>query len=318
MKTTPGKRNRPSDNGKSEPSRLNWDDARVFLGIARAGTLSAAANTLGLGIATVSRRLERLEAALGVALFTRHQSGYQATDEGAALIARAEALEQAGEAFGAAAQGLGEVTGCVRLATAENLANPLIIPSLDTLYAGHPELRLEVLTGIQTVNLHRRDADLAIRMVRPERGNVTLRRLGVLGFGLYGSPEYVQRRRHAKAGADMARFDGDDFIGWTDLHPRFPAAQWLDRTLGGRACRITTSTLANQIAAAGAGLGLAVLPHFLARRAGLVCVHAELGADQPIWLVIHSDLVHSRRVRVVADHLTQVFLEHGPALRGEI
>lgn len=318
MKTTPRKRNRISDNGKCEPSSLNWDDARVFLAIARAGTLSAAANTLGLGIATVSRRLERLETVLGVSLFTRHQSGYQVTDEGAALIVKAEALEQAGQAFGAAAEGLGDVTGCVRLATAENLANPLIIPSLEGLFARHPELRIEVLTGIQTVNLHRRDADLAIRMVRPEQGNVTLRRLGVLGFGLYGSPEYVQHRQHAKTGADMARFDSDDFIGWTELRNHFPAAQWLDRALGGRPCRITASTLANQIAAAGAGLGLAVLPHFLARQAGLACVHAELGADQPIWLVIHSDLVHSRRVRVVADHLSELFLEHDPLLRGDI
>lgn len=314
MKTMRKNRNQSSDNGNPLASGLNWDDARIFLAIARAGTLSAAANMLGLGIATVSRRLERLEAALGVALFSRHQSGYQVTDEGAALIAKAEALEQAGQSFGAAAEGLGQVTGCVRLATAENLANPLIIPSLGALFARHPELRIEILTGIQTVNLHRRDADLAIRMVRPEQGNVTLRRLGVLGFGLYGSSEYILQRQ---SWSDVAKFDKDDFIGWTELNQRFPAAQWLDRALGGGACRITTSTLASQIAAASAGLGLAVLPHFLAREAGLVCVDAELGVDQPIWLVIHSDLAHSRRVRVVADHLAELFLAHGPALRGE-
>ena len=155
---------------------LLWDDARVFLAIARSGTLSGAAHALRMGVATVSRRLDRLEAALGLPLFSRHQQGYRLTDDGEALLERAEALEHAGLAFGEAGQG--QVAGTVRLATAENLANPLIIPSLPTLFAQHPELRVELVTGVQTVNLHRRDADLAVRMVKPDAGHLTLRRLG--------------------------------------------------------------------------------------------------------------------------------------------
>ncbi|MHB0775620.1 LysR family transcriptional regulator [Halomonas sp. WWR20] len=302
-----------SENGKTISSRLCWDDARVFLAIARTGTLSAAARTLGIGLATTTRRLERLEAALGVPLFSRHQSGYRLTDDGAVLVGGAEALEQAGHAFGAAAKGQGQVAGCVRLATAENLANPLILPSLPQLFARHPELSMEVVTDVRTVNLHQRDADLAVRMVKPERGNVTIRRLGMLGFGLYGAPGYVQNRAR---GADRAGFDNDHFIGWSETQSHLPAAQWINRTLRGRPCRLTTRTLSAQLAAARAGLGLAVLPHFLARQAGLVCIAEELGADQPIWLAMHSDLVHSRRVRVVADHLTELFLDKRAELRG--
>ena len=77
--------------------------------------------------------------------------------------------------------------------------------------------------------------------------------------------------------------------------------------LRGRPCRVETSTLAAQLAAAQAGLGLAVLPHYLARQTDLVCLLPELGVDQPIWLVLHSDLAHSRRVRAVADHLIALF-----------
>jgi DNA-binding transcriptional LysR family regulator len=201
----------------------------------------------------------------------------------------------------------------VRIATAENLANPLIIPSIPTLLDRHPGLGVEVITDVHTVNLHRRDADLAIRMVKPDRGNVTIRRLGVLGFGLYGAAGYVQARR---AGTDTAGFDEDRFIGWAETQGHLPAAQWIERILRGRSCALTTTTLSSQLSAACAGLGLAVLPHFLARPAGLVCLLGELGVDQTIWLAVHSDLTQSRRVRVVADHLTELVLAHRAVLRG--
>jgi len=283
---------------------LLWDDARIFLALARHGTLSGAARSLDMGIATVSRRLSRLEVALAVPLFSRHQSGYRLTDDGQALVERAEALEHAGHAFGEAARQQGRIAGSVRLATAENLANPLIIPALGKLLLRHPDLRIEIVSGVQTVNLHRRDADLAVRMHKPEAGNVTIKRLGTLGFGLYGARSYVHTRR---AGVNAAVFDDDAFIGWTQAYGHLPAAQWITRVLRGRACNVQTNTLSAQLSAATSGLGLAVLPHFLARLADLVCLLPEIEADQPIWLVIHSDLAHSRRVRAVADHLIQVF-----------
>lgn len=288
-----------------------WDDARVFLAVVRSGTLSGAAVTLEIGIATVSRRLERLEQALGVPLFSHHQSGYRLTDDGEALLERAEALEHAGQAFGDAAQQQGRVAGCVRLATAENLANPLIVPSLPQLFATHPDLRVEVVSGVQTINLHRRDADLAVRMLKPETGNVTIKRLGTLGFGLYGARSYLDAR---PAGADSKVFDEDILIGWTESHSHLPAAKWMARIARGQPCKLETNTLSAQLSATMVGLGLAVLPHYLARQAGLVCLKAERSADQPIWLVLHTDLSHSRRVRAVADHLLQLFEEKGSDL----
>lgn len=288
-------------------SSLLWDDARVFLAIARSGTLSGASVTLEMGIATVSRRLDRLEQALAVPLFSRHQSGYRLTDDGEALLERAEALEHAGHAFGEAAQQQGRVAGCVRLATAENLANALIIPSLPRLFARHPDLRVELVSGVQTVNLHRRDADLAIRMSQPEAGNLTIKRLGTLGFGLYGASSYLETRR---AGLEATLFDEDVLIGWTEAYSHLPAAKWISRLSRGQPCKLETNTLSAQMSAALAGIGLAVLPHFLARQTSLICLLPEVYADQPVWLVLHTDLAHSRRVRAVADHLLQLFEEH--------
>lgn len=281
---------------------FNWDDTRIFLAVARSGTLSGAAETIDMGIATLSRRLDRLEKSLAVPLFSRHQSGYRLTDDGEALLARAEALEHAGLAFGETARLQGNVAGLVRLATSDNLAAHFILPSLNGLMEKYPDLRVEVLSGVQSVNLHRRDADLAIRMVKPESGNLTLKRLGKVGFGLYSADTGL-------AGSTDVAFNNAQYIGWPESHQHLPAARWITRTLRGRPCRVEANTLLAQLSAVSAGLGLGVLPHFMARKNGLQCVNADIGVDQTLWLVMHSDLAHSRRVRVVADHLIALFDE---------
>ncbi len=303
MNKTANNRKLISENGNRDGSRLRWDDARVFLAIARSGSLSGAATKLGTGLATVSRQIERLEAALGLTLFSRHQNGYRLTDDGAALLERAEALEQAAEAFteGSAAQAA--IAGRVRLATAETLANHVIIPALPKLTSQYPDLTLEVVTDVQTVNLHRRDADLAVRLVKPQRGNVTIRRLGTLGFGLYASRAYAKQRQEA------ARLETDKFITWCETYGHLPAAQWVERALRGHPPVLTTTTLSAQLSAVVASVGLAVLPHFLGRQNNLVCVQADIGIDQEIWLAVHSDLGQSRRVRVVADFLVSLVRE---------
>ncbi|MGC6111142.1 LysR family transcriptional regulator [Klebsiella aerogenes] len=281
---------------------FNWDDTRIFLAVARSGTLSGAAETMNMGIATLSRRLDRLEKSLAVPLFSRHQSGYRLTDDGEALLARAEALEHAGLAFGETARLQGNVAGLVRLATSDNLAAHFILPSLNGLMEKYPDLQVEVLSGVQSVNLHRRDADLAIRMVKPESGNLTLKRLGKVGFGLYSADTGL-------AGSTDVAFNHAQYIGWPESHQHLPAARWITRTLRGRPCRVEANTLLAQLSAVSAGLGLGVLPHFMARKNGLQCVNADIGVDQTLWLVMHSDLAHSRRVRVVADHLIALFDE---------
>jgi len=205
-----------------------------------------------------------------------------------------------------------EATGHVRLATAENLANQFIIPSLPELLKAHPGLSVEVLTDIATSNLHRRDADLALRMVRPERGNLTVRQIGILGYGLYGS----QTDPQANTGSPPNPISGNRYIGWSERQQMLPAAQWMERQLKGDAPAIITTSLLGQVAAVKAGLGHAILPHFLADEAGLEAVTKDVGLDQPIWLVVHSDLAASSRVKVVADHVVAVINRHSDQLLG--
>lgn len=294
-------------------STPNWDDTRIFLAIARTGAVSIAARELGLGVATVSRRIARLEAALDLPLFSRHQTGYRLTHEGEMLLPKAVALEDTMRGLLVEAQDSTGAVGQVRIATAENLANPIIIPALCALLRHHPALSVDVITDVATVNLDHREADIAIRMVRPDRGNVTIRRVGTLGMGLYASAGYLEERPYVAKGDTRS----NRYIGWSEKQAHISAAQWIAQTLKGDMAAISTTTLSAQLSAAMSGLGLAVLPHFLALEAGLVVVKAELGINQPIWFAMHSDLTGSHRVRIVADHLLAIMSENADRLSGK-
>lgn len=279
---------------------MEWDDARIFLTLAREGTLTGAAMRLGLGVATVSRRIDRLETALAVPLFVRHQTGYRLTDQGKALLPRAEEAETAMIGLTRSAEAQTEIAGHVRLATAETLVAPLIAPALAPLLARHPRLSVEILTHVNALNLHRREADMALRTLRPERGYLVGRRLGWLAFGLYAAPGYLARRAPGQLRSD------DTLIGWPE-DIAIPPAKWLRKLAPELRPRCQLNTLSGQLSAASSGIGLAILPDFLAVPAGLQPVLRELpdGSEmvQPLWLVIHADLSASRRVRAVAEAL---------------
>ena len=295
----------------------DWDDLRFFLAVARTGSLVAAAATLDVGASTVGRRLARLETALGTVLFSHHTTGYALTEQGRALLERATLVETSiGELETVAAGSASEPEGTVRLATAENLANFVIIPALPGFRERWPNIVLEIVTGVAPVNLTRREADLAVRLVRPTSGNVMLRRLGTLGYGLYGSPGYVSTRTDHP---DEAPFERDDFVGWAEDFAHLPAAAWLQRRLAGRAPALATHSLYAQIVAARAGLGLALVPRAFAADDPALAGVAFDGPDleETIWLVTHRNLAASAPVKAVSDFLVELFDTPGARLAGD-
>ena len=277
--------------------RLNWDDMRVFLALARAGTLSGAAEALKSGAATVSRRIDRLERSLGLPLFLRHQSGYSLTDQGEALLARAEAVELAMHELGAEAGAQDEVVGLVRIASITSLVTPVVVPALAPLLAENPGLDIDIFYGIETVNLHRRDADLALRLVRPQRGHLLVRHLATMGFGLYGPVDGSRPARH---------------VTWLDQGSAQTTLTWARAFGADTSAKLTVNTPDGQVAAVAQGLGVCVLPHFLARAADLTLIADTLPdgsrMTRDVFLVTHADLAASRRVRRVADCLADALV----------
>ena len=269
---------------------FNWDDCRIFLALAREGTLSGAARHLKAGVATISRRIERMERVLGVPLFLRNQSGYVLTDQGETMLPRAEAVELAMMEMRQEAAEHTQITGTVRLTSFESLVVPIIVPALAPLLEANPKLDVEILFSIAALNIHRHDADLALRMVRPERGHLRVRQLATLGFGLYGPQGDMRPRR---------------VVAWPEAASLGTLQNWAEAFVEPQAARFAVNTVWGQVAAVGRGVGVSVLPHFLAREAGLKLIADRLpGGDlmqRPILLVTHADLIGSRRVASVAE-----------------
>lgn len=271
---------------------LDWDDVRVFLELARAGSLSAAARTLRISHATVGRRIAALEATLGRALVERRPDGYALTPEGEAVRALAEGMDA--HALAILRRGGWEVglTGTVRLTMTQALADRFLVPRLGPLRARHPGLDLEVAADNRALSLARREADLAIRLARPQRGELVARRLATMAYGLYAVP-----------GA------ADAFIVYDETLAELPEAVWLAGHTKGRRIAFRSNSVQAQMAAAKAGFGTALLPCWLA--AAEPDLHPVPAAEPPppreAWLVLHRDLKDVPRVRAVADHLVALF-----------
>ena len=279
--------------------RLNWDDIRLFLALARDGTLSGAARALGIGVATISRRIDRIEHAIGLPLFLRSQHGYALTDQGAALLPRAERMELAAHEIGIEAALQVDIRGKVRLASIESLIVPIVLPALDPLLRANPGLEVEVIYGPAAVNLHRHDADLALRMVEPQGGNLLVRRLATMGFGLYGPADGRRPARH---------------VTWPDLAGVETLLGWSRSFLDANGSRFSVNTLEALVVAVTRGIGIGVLPHFMAQPAGLQLIAGALPdgrkMERPVLLATHAELAASRRVRAVADAVADQVVRH--------
>ncbi|MGY2686101.1 DNA-binding transcriptional LysR family regulator [Pseudomonas tolaasii] len=291
--------------------RMDWNDLQYFLSVAHSGSLTQSSVSLDVSQSTVSRRIVAFEAQVGMTLFARHQTGYFLTDEGREMLRHALLVEDSILSLERRAASLDKtVVGTVRVATSESLATELIIAALPAFQRQHPGIRLEIMTSTAPAELGRREADIALRVVRPTHGNLKLRRVGHMTYSVYASADYLAR--HRAIGDDPVA--GRHFIAWDEHHAHLPSAIWLARHHPHANIALVTSSLTSQIAAACAGVGMAIIPDFLARQKNLIAV---IPSDQlfsnEVWLVSHADIVASARIRAVSDFLADV-VQAEPAL----
>ncbi len=239
---------------------INWDDARFFLALARRGSLRQAGLELGVDQATVGRRITLLEQQLGAKLFIRTPRHYRLSPLGEALLPQAEAMAQAALAMMRTAS-LGELEGELCIATTDTLAQGFVLPAFTLLRQRHPGIRLKLLTAVSVSDIPNQEADLAIRSVRPEQGDLVVKRLATIKMGLYASPDYLARRGTPRSGQALQEHD-------LLLFPReLVARHWL--SLCGEQLHEPNVVLQSNaqlvlMAAARQGLGIALLSTFLA------------------------------------------------------
>jgi len=276
----------------------DWEDLRHFVALAREGTLSAAARTLGVDHATVARRVAALEASTGLKLVDRRARTTTLTDDGRRIAAVAAPMEEAAFAVGRAAQAAQPgVDGEVTISAPPTFASAVIAPQLVRLRQQHPGIRIRLMGEKRRASLSRREADLALRLLRPVETGLFVRKIGSFGFSLYATPAYLKETPpHAFA-----------FIGYDATMADSPQEVWVRAIVGDREVVLRTNDLETQIAAARSGLGLAALPHYLGD--GDSHLQRYAATQKPIrrdvWLLVHRDLRQVPAVRAVMTFLTE-------------
>lgn len=284
---------------------FDWDDLKVFLAVARARKVAAAARNLGVDATTVMRRLSRLELALGAELFEVRAGDRVLTTRGQEMLGHAEAVESAALAAVEPAGGLERrLTGQVRLSVAEGFGTWVLAPGMADFNQLHPGIRLDLITSSGFLNPSKREADMAVMLTRPQRGRLTVRRLGDYRLHLYAAPAYLERVGRPGTPSDLHECT---LIGYVPEFIFSPELDYLDEVEAGLEAnlRSTSINLQHRMIAAGAGVG--VLPDFIARcdqsLVPLMTNHVEI--TRSFWLVTHDDMRRLGRIEAVAQWLQQ-------------
>lgn len=285
-----------------DPVEPDWALLRAFLAVAESGSLSRAATDLGASQPTLSRQMSRLEAQVGHALFERTRRGVRLTEAGAALRLSAQRMrEHAREGSLAAAGHATRLAGTVRITASEIVSAYLLPGVLRDLREAHPEIQIELVASDALQNLLERDADIALRMVRPTQGALVARRLADLAMGVYAHRDYV--KAHGRPGASDLRshcwvgYDRSDLLlrGFRDAGYR------VTREFFGFRC--DQQVVAWQAVCAGVGIGVG--PQRVARLTpGLVRVLPDVKVPAlPMWIAAHRELRGTPRIGVVFEAL---------------
>ncbi|WP_068826187.1 LysR family transcriptional regulator [Pseudomonas sp. BMS12] len=290
---------------------MNWDDARIFLALCREQTLRGAARVLGVDQATVGRRLTSLEQALGATLFLRTSAGYSLTAAGEVAMAAAQNMENSASDLQRQILGMdGRMSGEVRVTTTESFALDFVIPAVAAVRREHPGIEVKLQASNQMLNLARREADIAVRNVKPDNPDLIVRRIARWSAGLFATADYLATRGAPSPGSAFAQHDLVLYQPYLDSGREVTLAG--EPIHQGQIAMTCTSGLMVRRAVA-AGLGLGEIPLPLGLRDGLVRLWPERErTPYDIWLVTHKDVRHTARVRVVIDAIAKAFAAATP------
>jgi DNA-binding transcriptional LysR family regulator len=284
---------------------FDWNDLRYLLAIARTGTLTSAARELGVEHTTVGRRIAALESALGTRLFTRGPSGFVATSAAQEILPLAEEIATRIESIERRVSGEDtRVEGVVRVTTSEALSGYLV-KHFVTLRERHPQLVVEILMGNRAFDLMRGEADLAVRVREVVEPGLVVRKVAVAGWSMYAAAAYIERKGSPPAPEALA---GHDLIGFDKSMGAVPGALWLDEHAAGAQVVMRGNSIVAAMNAAILGLGIAVLPCFMADpESALQRVTPRVLGGRDVFLVVHPDLTKVAKVRTVMDFIIQTY-----------
>ncbi|MFN3671333.1 MAG: LysR family transcriptional regulator [Bosea sp. (in: a-proteobacteria)] len=280
---------------------LAWDDFRLIKAIADHDGLTGAAHALSVNHSTVFRRLGQIEEQLGLPLFERRKTGYVATAAGAEMAQLAARMEEDVTAFGRKLAGRDVApSGEVRVTTTDTLYLNVLLPIFAAFRAAHPLIRLDVVIGNQTLNLSKRDADVAIRASDTPGETLVGRRIATLTWAIYGRADHGLSPEEQ---ADPTALFQRDWVALGDQLSHVKAARYVREHVAPQRIALRSSAVLGLTEAVEQGLGIGPLPCFIAdQKPGLIRLmppHPDFSTG--LWILTHPDIRHAPRVRAFMD-----------------
>lgn len=294
---------------------MNWDDLRFFLSVARAGQIGRAAPQLRADPTTVSRRIRRLEQALGETLFEQDRSGQKLTRAGARLLERAEAMERAAAAIGEPSGPQDSPSGLLRVSASEGFGTWVIARYLPEFARAFPQVTVDLAASSGFLNPGRRETDVAILLARPRKGPLLTHKLTDYRLSLYAAQEYLDGAGAPETIEELGRHR---IIGYIPDQIYAPELDYLAELAPGLEAHLRSSSINAQYQLCRAGAGLAILPDFIGRRdRRLRRALPGFSLQRAFWLAIHRDVRNLSRVGRFHDWLVALVAREGALFRGE-
>ncbi|RED52031.1 LysR family transcriptional regulator [Aestuariispira insulae] len=284
---------------------FNWNDLRFFLAVARTGKLTEAARQLATDHATVSRHINALEASLEAKLFERSPRGYRLTETGESFLNRAKQMEAVAlEAQAEVSESLHAIAGSVRVGAPDGFGSLFLASRLGHFCRENTRLDIQLVAMPRAFSLSKREADIAISLTRPIEGRLTFRKLTDYRLRLYGSKDYLKGAPRLKAVRDL---NNHSLIGYIEDLIFTPELDYLPQIAPDLRPAFSSSNLLAQMQATLDGVGLCVLPDFMAtKHAALTPVlTGPVSLTRSLWLVMHADMKDLARIRLVADFIAK-------------
>ncbi len=279
---------------------MNWDDTRFFLALAREGTLSAAARVLNTRHTTVARRIQSLEEQCATTLFISTPDGYLLTEQGELAMERAISAEEQMLALERTLQGSSEqLTGKLRITT-EDVIVPLLGETLRVFRGLYPGIELSVLVGNKGSDLHRREADIAVRVMHNPPEDLVGRRIATFRYAAFSKRDAYDRWAQG--------FENLPWIMWDERLGAKLTERWFEQMAGGRAAAYRIDTTSSLVDLINQGAGVGVLPIRLGRYYGFEQLGSHIEElDTEAWVLTHPDLCHAARIVAFMETLREYF-----------
>jgi DNA-binding transcriptional LysR family regulator len=283
--------------------RYNWDDVIYFLEVARTRNLVRAGQKLKVDHTTVSRRVRELERSLNTTLFKRSKSGFTLTEAGLRLLQFAEGMENHANAIVETVVGAerADAAGAVRIASMEGIGSMYLTRCMTEFHRAWPSIQVELITDTRYLDMTRREADIFVSFYKPTGRRLQVKKIGEFRIFLYASSAYLNA--HGTP-SDLKDLDRHGFVDFIDELIHIKENRWLSDILRPPHVVFRSTSLVSQYMAASNGLGIAMLPSFVAaQNKDLRPVLPSYFSVRDIWLSVHEDLLHIGRIKAVMNFL---------------